>query len=60
MAPRLLDDLSDMDAEARRELAAILRTVSETFAEVPDGQKASFVLGLLARLFDRHDPWALS
>jgi hypothetical protein len=34
------------------ELAAALRTVSETFTEVPDGQKTGFVLGVLAGLLD--------
>jgi hypothetical protein len=50
--PPLLDELTVVDPQARHDMATILRQVSETFAEVPDGQKAGFVLGVLARLLD--------
>ena len=50
MTPRLLDELAGLDPQARREVAATLRRVSQTCAEVLDGQKAGFVLGVLARL----------
>jgi hypothetical protein len=48
----LLDELASLDAAARRELVTTLRTLSETFAEVPDGKTASDVLGVLAHLLD--------
>lgn len=48
----LLDELASLDAAARRELVTTLRTLSETFAEVPDGKAASHVLGVLAHLLD--------
>ena len=48
----LLDELAGLDPRARREMVATLRTVSETFAEVPDGKTASHVVGVLARLLD--------
>ena len=35
---------------ARQEMAATLRTVSETFAEVSDGKTTTHVLGVLAHL----------
>ncbi len=50
--PPLFDGLAGLDPQARRETAAILRQVSETFAEVPDGRTASHVLGVLAHLLD--------
>jgi hypothetical protein len=37
----LLDDLAALDPSQRREVATELRTVAETFAEVPDGKTAS-------------------
>ena len=46
----LLDDLAAVDLPQRREVAEALRKVAETFAEVPDGQTASRVLGVLALL----------
>jgi hypothetical protein len=49
---RLLNELAGLDPQARHEMAATLRTVAETFAEVPDGQKTGFVLGVLAHLLD--------
>jgi hypothetical protein len=36
----------------RYEVATQLRTVAETFAEVPDGKATSHVLGVLAHLLD--------
>jgi hypothetical protein len=50
--PPLLDRLAGLDPQARREMAATLRTVSETFAQVPDGKTTSHVLGVLALLLD--------
>ena len=46
----LLDDLAALDLPQRREVAKALRKVAETFAEVPDGQTASRVLGVLTHL----------
>ncbi len=43
----LLDELANLHPQARREVAATLRNVSATFAEVPDGKTASHVLGAL-------------
>jgi hypothetical protein len=34
----LLDQLADLDPQERREVATIVRGLSETFAEVPDGR----------------------
>jgi hypothetical protein len=48
----LLEQLAMLKSRERRELATIVRGLSETFAEVPDGQKAGYVLGVLARLLD--------
>ena len=48
----LLDQLASLDPQERREVATIVLGLSETFAEVPDGNAASYVLGLLARLLD--------
>jgi hypothetical protein len=48
----LVDELAALDLAHRRELAAALRSVAETLAEVRDGKTASFVLGVLARLLD--------
>ena len=50
--PTVLDELASLGQQDRREVVATLRQVSETFAEVPDGNAASYVLGLLARLLD--------
>jgi hypothetical protein len=53
MSPaNLLDQLADLDPEERREVATIVRGLSETFAEVSDGKTASHVLGVLAHLLD--------
>ena len=49
----LLDELAALDPARRRELAAALRAVAETFAEVPDAKTASHVLGVLAHLLDQ-------
>jgi hypothetical protein len=48
----LLDQLADLDPQERREVATIVRGLSETLAEVPDGKTASHVLGVLAHLLD--------
>ncbi len=48
----LLDQLADLDPQERLQLAATLRRLSETFAEVSDGKTASHVLGVLAHLLD--------
>jgi DNA/RNA-binding domain of Phe-tRNA-synthetase-like protein len=48
----LLDELAALDPARRRELAAALRSVAETFAEVSDGKTARHVLGVLSRLLD--------
>jgi hypothetical protein len=48
----LLDQLAGLDPQERREVASIVRGLSETFAEVSDGKTASHVLGVLARLLD--------
>jgi hypothetical protein len=51
-AINLLDQLADLDPQDRREVATIVRGLSETLAEVPDGKTASHVLGVLAHLLD--------
>ena len=51
-AVTLLGELAVLDPAQRREVARQLRTVSETFAEVPDGKTTSHVLGVLAHLLD--------
>jgi hypothetical protein len=48
----LLDQLADLDPQQRREVATIVRGLSETLAEVPDGKTTSHVLGVLAHLLD--------
>jgi hypothetical protein len=48
----LLDELVALDREQRCEVAEELRRVAETFAQVPDGKTASYVLGVLAHLLD--------
>ena len=48
----LLDQLADLDPQERREVATIVRGLSKTLAEVPDGKTASHVLGVLAHLLD--------
>jgi hypothetical protein len=49
-AATLLDQLADLDPQERREVATIVRGLSETLAEVSDGKTASHVLGVLAHL----------
>jgi hypothetical protein len=49
----LLDQLASLDPQERREVAAIVRRLSENPAEVPDGKTASHVLGVLAHILDR-------
>ena len=48
----LLDQLADLDPRERREVATIVRGLSQTLAEVSDGKTASSVLGVLAHLLD--------
>ncbi len=48
----LLDELASLHPQARREVAATLRSVSATFTEVPDGKTASHVLGVLAHMLN--------
>jgi recombinational DNA repair ATPase RecF len=48
----LLDELSALDPARRRELAAALRSVAETLAEVRDSKTASHTVGVLAHLLD--------
>ena len=45
----LLDQLAGLDPQERREVATIVRGLSETFAEVSDGKTTSHVLGVLAQ-----------
>jgi hypothetical protein len=42
----LVDELAALELAGRRELAAALRGVAETLAEVPDAKTASHVLGV--------------
>jgi len=48
----LVNEMARLDLQERSELAAALRQVSETFAEVADGKTTSHVLGVLALLLD--------
>jgi hypothetical protein len=48
----LLDQLASLDPQERQEVATIVRALSETLTEVPDGKTASRVLGVLAHLLD--------
>ena len=48
----LLDELAALAPVQRRKVATLLKNVSETFAEVPDGKTASHVLGVLAHLLE--------
>jgi hypothetical protein len=48
----LLDTLASLSPAQRHKVAAELRQLSETFAEVPDGKTTSHVLGVLAHLLD--------
>ena len=48
----LLEQLANLDPQERREVATIVRRLSETLAEVPDGKTTSNVLGVLAHLLD--------
>jgi hypothetical protein len=51
-AATLLDELAALDPQERREVATIVRRLSENLAEVPDGKTTSHVLGVLAHLLD--------
>jgi hypothetical protein len=48
----VLDQLASLDRHERREVAAIVRRLSENLAEVPDGKTTSHMLGVLAHLLD--------
>ena len=48
----LLDQLANLDSQERRNVATIVRSLSETLAEVPAGKTTSHVLGVLAHLLD--------
>jgi hypothetical protein len=48
----LVAELAALDLARRRELAAALRGVAETLADVRDGKTASHVVGVLAHLLD--------
>lgn len=54
-AATLLDELATLTPRERREAATIVRRLSETMAEVPDGKAASHTLGVLAYLLDPQD-----
>ena len=51
-AAMLLDELAALDPAQRREVAAVLRSVAETFAGVPDGRQTAHTLRLLAHWLD--------
>ena len=51
----LLDELAALAPAQRRKVATLLKNVSETFAEVPDGKTAAHVLGVLAHLLVEPD-----
>jgi hypothetical protein len=48
----LLDQLAARDPPQRREVAAALRAVAETFAGVPDGRDTAYTLQMLAHMLD--------
>lgn len=48
----MLDELANLDLQARQELATALSQVSETFTDVPDGKATAHTLGVIARLID--------
>jgi len=48
----VLDDLTALDQQHQREVAAALRTVAETFAGVPDGRDTAYTLRILAYMLD--------
>ncbi len=50
--PQLLDELASLDPRERHDMATTLHGVSATFAEVPDGMAAAYMLGLLAHVLD--------
>ncbi len=51
-AATLLDELASLDPRERQEVATVVRSLSETFADVPDGKTAAHVLGVLAHVLD--------
>ena len=48
----LLYELAGLDPQVRRDVATVLRQVSDTLAELPDGKTASYVLGVFAHVLD--------
>ena len=48
----LLDELATLNPSRRHEVAAAVRKVAETFAEVPDGRHTAHTLGLLGHFLD--------
>lgn len=53
MSPATLrDELASLDPHTRREVAAALRNVAETFAGVPDGRDTAHALRMLAYMPD--------
>ena len=48
----LLDQLASLEPPERRNVATIVRSLSENLAEVPAGKTTSHVLGVLAHLLD--------
>ncbi len=48
----LLYELAGLDPQVRRDVATVLRQVSDTLAELPDEKTASYVLGVFAHVLD--------
>ena len=51
----VLNELASLNPQQRREVAAALRGVAETFTGVPDGRHAAHTLRLLAHLLTAAD-----
>jgi hypothetical protein len=48
----LLDELATLDRPQRQKVTKKPQQVSDTFAEVPDGEKTRYVFGVLLHLVD--------
>ncbi len=48
----MLDELANLDPQARQELATALSRVSETFTDITGGKTTAHTLGVIARLID--------
>ena len=48
----LVHELAALDLPQRRQVAAALRSVAETFAGVPDGRDTAHTLRMLAHMLD--------